>query len=112
MKRNSFVQTLDVFPLQETCAQLECVESRTPSFCRLRITNKGETLLKFNICCEEGSRFGIYTRPHLPISIDYFSTNTSFQLETYLTTGMKDKIIILCWQEKDEDKYAIIQPII
>lgn len=112
MKNKYFTKTLNVYPLQGTDARLKCVESRTPGFCRLRITNIGKPLQDFFICCDENSLYGVYTRPNLPISTEWFYSNTSISLETYITSGMKDNKIFLCWQENDEDKYAIIQPIL
>lgn len=107
-----FVQALDVYLLQGTDARLKCMESRTPGFCKLKITNMGKSLQDFYICCNENSLYGVYTRPSLPISINWFCSNASILLETYVTSGMKDNMIILCWHENDEDKYAIIQPIL
>lgn len=99
-----------IYPLQETYAQLKCEEIRIPGSCRLTITNVGKPLQDFHIFCEEGSRYGNYTKPHLPLSIECFKWNSSLLLETFLTTGMKDNYLILCWHEDGIEKYAFIQP--
>lgn len=112
MAKKYFVQTLKVYPLQGTGARLLCVESRTPGFCNLRITNVGKPLQNLFVCCEEGSLYGAYTKPSLPLLKDYFNNNESIQLETFLIAGMKNGGITLCWQENGEEKYAIIRPVL